>query len=746
MYLGTYEGCVIPTLKSSAQLSMSADRKTITKIKTKIPFPPKITKNFVKISIKIVINYKVIMGKRKPKNNFVKSTPKAATDDDTSEGEEKLYRDLQQGRSGAAFIHPQRQIWASETPIQQNPTVSSSADATAVVAESFDADDDQENDGPQHGSSNAVRIFAGTIPIPTYPNAYGYYVNRYQEGENPPYSIYRTCREADPERDIRLVDSDHYPESSPEFMRVGPGYPENDFRPSYNRRETGRHLRFHGFLDETPDYIRSGNYYRDHPDPDPNAVTCIHTCEHDCDLANPEVRQAEYERLIDQRDNTPAMLRDEPPSFMQMTFRSSDEQADESLAELNEALEREAPSDIPLSESQILEQTTQDLDIKYDSRENLDYTESGETFEEFDGRLVQLLECMKYLSSINSRFREFFISDDIDENWPRSLSPTEKIEQYEQCFSKIVELDINDNWEFPDPNYFQRMIYRGPDVPRIFRSDKRIQRALSVRPGSPTLGPSSAPDPAPAPAPAPVPDSEEAEEEDNEEQAYAALAFSESNDDERSLLIRFAYRAEILSMQLNNVLGRPNYAPPLIHDGETNTHRGLNTRYDYLSDIMDEREREIPALNRNPIASINHSTLISSQFLRASIQDEQEGQVVQTETVAEQAVAEQVDLSQIDLSDSQVDLNSNIQLTYPETNETSFTENYFTGNNSTGYGNETERGNDSSINYQEEAQNLISQQLASANVDSYALIYNDGTAHFQGSNTTYDLSSIEPID
>ena len=50
------------------------------------------------------------------------------------------------------------------------------------------------------------------------------------------------------------------------------------------------------------------------------------------------------------------MLRDEPPSFMQMTFKSSDEQADESLAELNEALEREAPIDIPLSESQIAQQ------------------------------------------------------------------------------------------------------------------------------------------------------------------------------------------------------------------------------------------------------------------------------------------------------------------------------------------------------------------------------------------------------
>ena len=496
---------------------------------------------------------------------------------------------------GAAFIHPQRKIWAPETPVQQNPTVSTSVeavaesfDATGAVTESFDADDEQEIDTPQPSTSNAVRIFAGTIPIPTYYNAYGCYTNRYQEGNNPPHSIYRTWREADSERDVRLIDSDNYPESSPEFMRVGPGYPENDFRPSYNRCETGRHLRFHGFLGDTPDYIRSGNYYRDRPEPDlgPNAVTCIHTCEHECALANPEVRQAEYERLVDQRDNTPAMLRDEPPSFMQMTFRSSDEQdeqAEESVIELNEALNHEAPIDAPLSESQILEQTTQDLDINYDSRENLNYTESGETFEEFEAQLVHLLECMKYLSSINSRFREFFLNDDIDENWPRNLSPTEKIEQYEQCFSKIVEMDINEHWEFPDPNHFQRMIYRGPDVPRVFRSDKRIRRALSVRPGSPTPGPSRNLDPVLEPAPEKFPhfpepgpegleisgDNENNVSKNNDERVYPRLDFSEIIDEERSLLIRFAYRAEILSAQLNNVLGRPNFSPPLVHEGDT---------------------------------------------------------------------------------------------------------------------------------------------------------------------------------
>ena len=159
---------------------------------------------------------------------------------------------------------------------------------------------------------------------------------------------------------------------------------------------------------------------------------------------------------------------------------------------------------------------------------------------------------------------------------------------------------------------------------------------------------------------------------------------------------------------------------------------------------MNEREREIPTLNQNPSASFDHTTLISQQFLRASIQSGQESQTDQ---------AGQIDLGQIDLSDSQVHLNSNIQLTYPETSATSFSftentsENYFTGNTLTGNGNDS-TGTGNATNYREIGQDLITQQLASANVDSFALIYNDGNAHFQGSapNTTYDLSSIEPID
>ena len=127
------------------------------------------------------------------------------------------------------------------------------------------------------------------------------------------------------------------------------------------------------------------------------------------------------------------------------------------------------------------------------------------------------------------------------------------------------------------------MIYRGPDVPRVFRSDKRIRRALSVRPGSPTPGPSRNLDPVLEPAPEKFPhfpepgpegleisgDNENNVSKNNDERVYPRLDFSEIIDEERSLLIRFAYRAEILSAQLNNVLGRPNFSPPLVHEGDT---------------------------------------------------------------------------------------------------------------------------------------------------------------------------------
>ena len=124
-------------------------------------------------------------------------------------------------------------------------------------------------------------------------------------------------------------------------------------------------------------------------------------------------------------------------------------------------------------------------------------------------------------------------------------------------------------------------------------------------------------------------------------------------------------------------------------------------------------------------------------------------------------------LNQIDLSSSQADLNSNIQINYPETSETSFTEdtgeNYFTttypetsgtglsedtsenyqaDNETTGSGNDTaETGN-----YREEGEEIVSQILANEGVNSFALLYNDGNAHFQGSapDSSFDLSAIEP--
>ena len=105
-------------------------------------------------------------------------------------------------------------------------------------------------------------------------------------------------------------------------------------------------------------------------------------------------------------------------------------------------------------------------------------SESGKTFDEMNEELACLLERMRNLSRVNGRFREFFFDDDVmSENWPRNMRPRVRIEQYEQCYSKIVEMDIQD-WEFPDPDNFQRMIYRGPDVPRIFRSEKRIRSTL----------------------------------------------------------------------------------------------------------------------------------------------------------------------------------------------------------------------------------------------------------------------------
>ena len=114
---------------------------------------------------------------------------------------------------------------------------------------------------------------------------------------------------------------------------------------------------------------------------------------------------------------------------------------------------------------------------RYDPESESD-SRSDSTFDEMNEELACLLEKMRNLSGVNDRFREFFFDDDImTENWPRNMRPRVRIEQYEQCYTKIVEMDIQD-WGFPDPENFQRMIYRDHNVPRIFRSEKRIRATL----------------------------------------------------------------------------------------------------------------------------------------------------------------------------------------------------------------------------------------------------------------------------
>jgi hypothetical protein len=145
-------------------------------------------------------------------------------------------------------------------------------------------------------------------------------------------------------------------------------------------------------------------------------------------------------------------------------------------------------------------------------------------------------------------------------------------------------------------------------------------------------------------------------------------------------------------------------------------------------------------------------------------QDDQDDQDVQTNLTGQ---SDQTIYDRVDFSNPQDDLNDNIQ-TNPVTNETNFSddtgENYFTtsypetsgtglsgdtsenyqaDNETTGPGNDTfdtaETGN-----YREEGEEI--DPLANEGVNSFALLYNDGNAHFQGSapDSSFNLSAIEP--
>ena len=219
--------------------------------------------------------------------------------------------------------------------------------------------------------------------------------------------------------------------------------------------------------------------------------------------------------------------------------------------------------------------------------------------------------------------------------------------------------------------------------------------------------------------------------------------FSEDDEADKSLLIRFALRCEILSLQLDQVLGRPIPPGPYLLDHERSTNYGLNVRYGFIRNSMNTREEEIPILKFPMSAEIDHTNLIDPRFLQATIQNDP---VEQAEQSVQDGQIGQEDLSdQIDLNYSQADLNSNIQINYPETTDNSFTE-----DTSVNYLDATGSGNDTSNtgNYREEGEEIISQALAGQNINSFALIHNDGNAHFRGSvpDSSFDLSEIEPYD
>ena len=114
-------------------------------------------------------------------------------------------------------------------------------------------------------------------------------------------------------------------------------------------------------------------------------------------------------------------------------------------------------------------------------------------------------------------------------------------------------MDINDNLNFPDPGIFQRMIYRGPSVKRYFEKKRRV---LSVREpvstsnlASPTPGPSN--ETAPPVFPPPVIPPPEMEMPRHEQEVSPVFNdgfgyFSEDDEADKGLLIRFALRCEIL--------------------------------------------------------------------------------------------------------------------------------------------------------------------------------------------------------
>ena len=718
----------VSQIKGFVNTRNSCEKKTITT--TIAPFPPCSKITVINLIEKSELKNWYKMGKKG--KHFRKTTPKHSSDEESQAEDEKLSRDLKNGRTGAAFIHPSlllrrspnrqrrsprrspnRQDFVPETPASQSPIVSSSADSTAVVEETprLFWDPKARKMVRSHvpkllanlGLKDIVPSINADDPIPSTSN------------QTPNVELLR-------DRTIQLP-------THPEFTL-------------FNLRK---------------------NF--------PNSPVF--------------------------RRYTPERLRGSPPEIMRMSFREPSEESmenslitnanEESTENLNEALEEETQSqfhqeapidtvpqiDAVLSESQILEQNTIDLDFNYDSFEFLN--NASATREDDIALLDQLLEYMKYLSGVNVEFHEFFHGEDVlDENWPRGLNSIHKIETYEQCFSKIIDMDGNHIYNFPDPGIFQRLVYRGPGVPRIF---ERKRRVLSIRtpespevheaPESPTPGPSNAIIPPEMPQPE-VPQLEiaPAENSQNAENGY----FSDDDAPDKSLMVRLALTSEVLSLQLDKVLGRQSPPGPYILDHERNTNYGINVRFNHIRASMKNRENEFPEINQ-PVGTRNDHTDQNDHTDRndhtdqndQEIQDDHTNQSGQTD----QSISDRSIYERIDFSYPQEDLNDNIQIHYPETSVNNISEetgeNYFTtsypetsgaslaeetsgnyqaDNETAGPGNSTSEFE----YYRGEGEEIVSQTLANEGVNSFALLYDDGNAHFQGSapNSSFDLSAIEP--
>ena len=85
----------------------------------------------------------------------------------------------------------------------------------------------------------------------------------------------------------------------------------------------------------------------------------------------------------------------------------------------------------------------------------------------------------------------------------------------------------------------------------------------------------------------------------------------------RDLLVRCLLRAEIMNIQLNNVLGLANQ--PQTNAGKRHTWVDLLSRYDHVANSMNAREAEIPELNHGPDSNNNQEILQGPQWFHHGV-------------------------------------------------------------------------------------------------------------------------------